>query len=553
MKNHNLMEPIRKHWYLCFFYIVCSYALTRILVLGSSKIADATDCLFSEEGIILQEFMIPFMIFMLLGGVAAFGKSYTKNTFSICMQTDMRNMLVNKLVKIRMRYFDDEGTGVLMNKLLSDIYQIEALFAECIPEFLVAMITIITVCAYIWMQSVRLLLVTVICYPLLLWIAGKLTRMVGRVAVVRRQLYDDLEKSAYDMIQGILVGKTFNLYEVQKKRIFDIADEIVRNESKRTKVLAVNYVMGYLMQWIPKLICYLSCLFEAGHGRMSIGTIFAYVMLLDQITMPMGSILQQIMSIREYGISVGRLQEILNQEEEVFGNGDFAPDGEIVMELEHVNFGYSEEKQVLRDVCLRIRRGSNVAFIGNSGGGKSTVMKILCGFYAPKQGTYRIYGHDFREWDIDALRKYIGLVSQNVFLFPGTIAQNVAYGKIGATKEEVIEACKKANIHDFIMQLPQGYETEVGERGARLSGGQKQRLSIARAFLKDAPILLLDEPTSAIDIETEQGIQEVLREISRNRTVITIAHRLNTIVDADEVYVFENGEIVRREMRENGI
>ena len=553
MKNPNLMEPVRKYWYLCFFYIVCSYALTRILVLGSSKIADATDCLFTGEAIVLQEFIIPFVIFMLLGGVAAFGKSYCKNTFSICMQMDMRNMLVNKLVKIRMRYFDDVGTGVLMNKLLSDIYQIEALFAECIPEFLVTMITIITVCTYIGMKSVRLLLVTVICYPLLLWIAGKLTRMVGRVAVVRRQLYDDLEKSAYDMIQGILVGKTFNLYEVQKKRIFDIADEIVQNESKRTKVLAVNYVMGYLIRWIPKLICYLFCLFEAKHGRMSIGTIFAYVMLLDQITMPMGSIPEQITSIREYGISVGRLQEILNQEEEVFGNGDFAPDGEIVMELEHVNFGYSEEKQVLRDVCLRIRKGSNVAFIGNSGGGKSTVMKILCGFYYPKQGTYRIYGHDFREWDIDALRRHIGLVSQNVFLFPGTIAQNVAYGKTGATREEVIEACKKANIHDFIMQLPQGYETEVGERGARLSGGQKQRLSIARAFLKDAPILLLDEPTSAVDIETEQGIQVVLREISRNRTVITIAHRLNTIADADEVYVFENGAVVKREVRENGI
>ncbi len=550
-KNPNLMEPIRKYWYLCFFYIVCSYALTQILVLGSSRIADATDCLFSGEVIIWQEFIIPFIILMLLGGVAAFGKSYSKNTFSICMQTDMRNILVNKLVKIRMRYFDNEGTGVLMNKLLSDMYQIEALFAECIPEFLVAVITIITVCAYIGMQSVRLLLVTVICYPLLLWIAGKLTRMVGRVAVVRRQLYDDLEKSAYDIIQGILVGKTFNLYEVQKKRIFDIEDEIVRNESRRTKVLAVNYVMGYLVRWIPKLICYLFCLFEVGHGRMTIGAIFAYVMLLDQITTPMGSIPEQIASIREYGISVGRLQEILNQEEEVFGKGDFAPDGEIVMEFEHVDFGYSEEKQVLKDICLRIKRGSSVAFIGNSGGGKSTVMKILCGFYYPNRGKYRIYGHDFREWDIDALRKHIGLVSQNVFLFPGTIAQNVACGKMGANREEVIEACKKANIHDFIMQLPQGYDTEVGERGARLSGGQKQRLSIARAFLKDAPILLLDEPTSAVDIETEQEIRTVLREVSRDRTVITIAHRLNTIADADEIYVFENGAIVRKEMHEN--
>lgn len=552
-KNPKLLDPIRKYWYLCFLYLIFSYALTLIIVVGSSKIADATDNLFTGENVILLEFMIPFIILMLLGGGMAWGKSYSKNTFSICMQTDIRNMLVSKLVKIRIPYFDAEGTGTLMNKLLSDMHQTEALFAECIPEFLVAIITIVTVCSYIGLQSVRLLLVTMVCYPLLFWSAGKLTKMVGKIAIVRRQLYDKLENSAYDVIQGILVGKTFNLYEFQKKRIFDIADEIVRNESCRTKVLAMNFVVGDLVRWIPKLCCYLFCIYEADHGRMTVGTILAYAMLLDQISKPMGNIPGQIASIREYSISIKRLQEILNQEEEVSGKGDFAPEGEIVLELEHVNFGYSEEKQILKDINLTIKRGSNVAFIGNSGGGKSTVMKILCGFYYPQGGQYRIYGHDFREWDINALRKHISLVSQNVFLFPGTIAQNVAYGRISATREKIIEACKKANIHNFIMELPQGYDTEVGERGARLSGGQKQRVSIARAFLKDAPILLLDEPTSAVDVETEREIQEALREVSHNRTVITIAHRLNTIADADEIYVFENGEIVRREVRTNGI
>ena len=552
-KNPKLLDPIRKYWYLCFLYIIFSYLLIRIIVIGSSKIADATDSLFAGEKAALLEFMIPFIILMLLGGAIAFGKSYSKNTFSICMQTDIRNMLVSKLVEIRIPYFDTEGTGTLMNKLLSDMYQTEALFAEGIPELFVAIITIITVCSYIGLQSVRLLLVTMVCYPLLFWSAGKLTKMVGKIAIVRRQLYDKLENSAYDVIQGILVGKTFNLYEFQKKRIFDIADEIVRNESCRTKVLAMNFVVGDLVRWIPKLCCYLFCIYEADHGRMTVGTILAYAMLLDQISKPMGNIPGQIASIREYSISIKRLQEILNQEEEVSGKGDFAPEGEIVLELEHVNFGYSEEKQILKDINLTIKRGSNVAFIGNSGGGKSTVMKILCGFYYPQGGQYRIYGHDFREWDINALRKHISLVSQNVFLFPGTIAQNVAYGRISATREKIIEACKKANIHNFIMELPQGYDTEVGERGARLSGGQKQRVSIARAFLKDAPILLLDEPTSAVDVETEREIQEALREVSHNRTVITIAHRLNTIADADEIYVFENGEIVRREVRTNGI
>ena len=552
-KTPHLTDPLKRYWYLCLLYVLFSYALTQILVLGSDRIADATDNLFAGEAIVLQEFMVPFIVLMLLGGAAAFGKSYSKNTFSIHMQTDMRNMLIGKLVKIRTVYFDKEGTGALMNKLLSDMYQIEALFAECIPELLVAFVSIVTVCVYIGIQSVRLLFVTVVCYPILLWIANRLTKAVGAVAAVRRQLYDDLENSAYDAIQGILVGKAFNLYELQKKRIDHIEDDIVKNESHRTKVLAANYVMGDLVRWIPKLICYLFCLYEAGKGRMSVGAIFAYVMLLDRIARPMGNIPGQIASIKEYAVSVRRLQEVLNQEEEMSGTGDFVPEGDTVIELSHVSFGYSEEKEVLKDISLTVKKGSSVAFVGRSGGGKSTVMKILCGFYYPQKGQYRIYGHDFREWDIGALRRQIALVSQNVFLFPGSIAQNVAYGRIGASREEIMDACKKANIHDFIMQLPKGYETEVGERGARLSGGQKQRISIARAFLKDAPILLLDEPTSAVDVETEQGIQEALREISRNRTVITIAHRLNTIEDADEIYVFEDGRIAERKVRANGI
>ena len=539
-KNPKLLDPIRKYWYLCFLYIIFSYLLIRIIVIGSSKIADATDSLFAGEKAALLEFMIPFIILMLLGGAIAFGKSYSKNTFSICMQTDIRNMLVSKLVEIRIPYFDTEGTGTLMNKLLSDMYQTEALFAEGIPELFVAIITIITVCSYIGLQSVRLLLVTMICYPLLFWSAGKLTKMVGKIAVVRRQLYDELENSAYDVIQGISVGRTFHLYELQKKRIFDIADEIVRNESCRTKVLAMNFVVRDLVRWIPKLCCYLFCIYEACHGRMTVGTILAYSMLLDQISKPMGNIPGQIASIREYSISIKRLQEILDQEEEVSGKGVFAPEGESVLELEHVNFGYSEEKQILKDISLTIKRGSNVAFIGNSGGGKSTVMKILFGFYYPQAGQYRIYGHDFREWDMNALRKHISLVSQNVFLFPGTIAQNVAYGKIGAAREEIIEACEKANIHNFIMKLPQGYDTEVGERGARLSGGQKQRVSIARAFLKDAPIILLDEATASLDVDNETMIQESLSRLIKDKTVMIIAHRMRTVSNADKIVVLKD-------------
>jgi len=558
-KRLTVIGPVKRHWYLCLLYLSASFALVEILVIGSNMLAEATDGMFAGEAILLFEFLVPFIVLMIIGGILAFAKSITKNTFSINMQTDIRNTIMSKLVIIRQQYFDDEGTGAMMNKLVSDIYQIEALFSDTIPEMMVGIVTVAVISVYIGTQSVRLLLVTIICYPLLLWIAGRLSENAGRVAYARRKLYDDLENVSYDAIQGILVGKSFNLYESQRQRIFDIVEGILKNEKFRTKVLAVNYVMNNLIEWLPKIICYVFCLYEISMGRLTVGMLLAYVMLLERMALPMGALPFYIMEIREYAVSVGRLQEILDAEEELTGNGNFTP-GEVtgteryesenigpeadnIIELEHVGFGYSEDKDVLKDISFTVKKGSNIAFVGNSGGGKTTVLKLLCGFYYPGKGKYRIYGHDFYEWNIDALRGNIGLVSQNVFLFPGTIAENVSYGKPGASMEEIKEACVRANIHDFIMSLPQGYDTEIGERGTRLSGGQKQRISIARAFLKDAPILLMDEPTSSVDTDTEQGIQEALKRVAENRTTITVAHRLSTIIDADEIYVFDGGEI----------
>lgn len=551
--RQSILNPLKKYWYWSLAYMLSSYALIQIIVWGSSGIAAATDRLFAGENLILHKLIAPFIILMLAGGLAAAAKSYAKNSLSVRTQANIRNMLVSKLVRIPYAYFDTEGTGTLMNKLFSDIYQLEALFSETIPAFLVIIITTVTICTYIGIQSPRLLLVTLLCYPPLLWLANGLSGKAGKAAATRRSLYDELENVSYDTIQGMLVGKTFNLYELQKQRIFHIIEQIVENERGRTRILAVTFFVGHLVQWIPGLVCYFFCLYELDMGRLSVGAMLAYVMLLNRLAAPLGSIPGFLVDIREYRVSAQRLQEVLDQEEEPSGAGCFEPKGETVIQLEHIGFGYSQDREILRDINLTVRNGSNIAFVGSSGSGKTTVMKLLCGFYYPQKGSYRMYGHDFHEWDLGALRSNIGLVSQNVFLFPGTVAENISYGKPGASREEIIDACRKAGAHDFIMRLPMGYDTEVGERGAKLSGGQKQRLSIARAFLKDAPILLLDEPTSAVDVETEAGIQEALKKISENRTVITVAHRLSTIEDAEEIYEFDNGEIVRHTIRKEGI
>ena len=245
-------------------------------------------------------------------------------------------------------------------------------------------------------------------------------------------------------------------------------------------------------------------------------------------------------------VSVDRVEKILSAEEEPSGEGcadAVTRAAENVIAFDQVDFSYHENVPVLQGLTFSVKKGENVAFVGESGGGKSTIFRILCGFYEKTGGEYRIFGRPIEEWNREALREQIALVSQNVFLFPTTIAENIAYSKPGTTREQIEEACKKAQIHEFIQILPEGYETMVGERGAILSGGQKQRIAIARAILKNAPVLLLDEPTSALDVETESEIQEAIRTVMAGRTCITIAHRLSTIQNADRIYVLKQGQI----------
>ncbi len=540
-----ILGILKRYWYICASYVLLSFVLTQVVVEGSGRIADATDSLFAGELIDLKSLMLVFGVLVLVGTVAAFFKSLSKNTFSINIQTDLRNLIMRKIVGFRYEYFDDEGTGSLMNKLLSDMYQIEGLFAETLPEGVVSLVTIVTVSISIGFMDVKLLLVTIVCYPLLLWLANVFTRKVTKVGVKRRNLYDDLENVALDAYQGITVGKSFNLYEIQKSRVFKVVDDILNNEYDRTRITAIALSFGNIIRWVPRIICYLFVLYEVYKGHLTIGSLLAYVMLLDRITQPLSWLPDYIAFLRESLVSVKRLEEILHQPQEESGSNVYkCESGFPVIEMKDIHFAYGEGEEVLSGFEISVHAGDNVAFVGSSGSGKSTLIKLMCGFYQPKSGEYKIYGHNYREWDIYALRRRIALVSQNVFLFPVSIAENVSYGKEGATKEEIIAACKQANIHDFIMTLPQGYDTLVGERGARLSGGQKQRISIARAFLKDAPVLLLDEPTSAVDVETESLIQEAVARISKGRTVITIAHRLSTIINSDRIYVLEQGKLV---------
>lgn len=532
-------------WFILFGAI--TYLSTQIVIYGTDIIANAVDTLSSGNTVDFKEIIPKLLICMLLAMVVTFIEGYSGNIFGVNIIRDFRNEAIKKLVKLEYRYFDEKGSGSIITRLISDIKEIEGFFTGIVYELLYVSITIITVSMYVVRINVKLMLIVLICYPFILFLVNKIA---GKMVAMEKNLhikYDMLSDVTNDIVGGITVARSYNLFQVVKKRFDDTVHEIFSGEIERNKLMTMTGFLHSIINWIPNAVCYIFSVWLVLNGEITTGNLMAFVLLLNRIINPMSDFPFIISEIRLKKVSFDRLNEIMSQPEEQGGERTEAVQGEkIVISMKDICFAYQSERQILHNINIDIKEGSVTAIVGDSGGGKTTLYKLICGFYKPISGIYRLYGDDFDNWEINAARDNCALVSQDVFLYPETIAENVSYGKENASREEIIEACKKANIHEFIEGLPDKYETLVGERGIKLSGGERQRISIARAFLKNAPILLLDEPTSALDIETERLIQGALDRISVNKTVLIIAHRLSTIMNADEILVIHDGTISER-------
>jgi len=547
-KKKNLYVDIgTKHGFLLLVYVVAAVVLNAVVIAGNEYLARATDSLLLGETVEFQEFCLPLTGMIVVGTILAYVQSLCGNNYSAKVQRDVRGRLGKHLLTLPYSYYDEKGTGSIMTKLVSDIAEVGRFFSEIMPNLIVDVIVVLTVTVYFLQMDIMLIVVLFVTYPVLLVVADKISRHLTAVVKKRRGSLDARTQAAFDAIQGISVVRSYNLDKVMQKKINYYIDDVADQGCKSTKITSMGYVLRHSINTIPVVLCYMFALHEVLTGKITTGDMLAFSVLLNRILYPLGNIVFCVNDIREVNVALQRVQEIYDQEPEESGTEKFsmevAQGNGNVVEWDDITFSYDGERQVLNGMKFAIGQGQTVAFAGGSGEGKSTIFRILCGFYRKKGGNYKLFGHDFADWDLQAARNCFSYVSQNVFLFPETIWRNVAYGKENATKEEVIEACKNANIHDFIMNLPDGYDTVVGERGVRLSGGERQRISIARAFLKNAPILLLDEPTAAVDAGTEGLLQEAIGRISKGKTVIIIAHRLSTIMDADKIYVVEGGRI----------
>ncbi|MBS6705313.1 MAG: ABC transporter ATP-binding protein [Lachnospiraceae bacterium] len=536
-----------------FLDLLCATIISLVDLAYPQILRTLTNTLFTEDAPAILRALPPVAIALfvmyLVQSLCKYYVSYQGHMMGANMERDMRQQLFDHYEKLSFSYYDQNNSGQMMSKLVSDLFDI-AEFAHHGPENLfISLIKIIGSFTFLFLINWRLaipLSLLVVC--MFLFSLSQNKRMQTTFMENRKKI-GDVNSSLQDTLAGIRVVQSFANEEVERKKFYKSNHAFLLSKD-------ANYrCMGNFMGWnlFFQGMMYLVTLTFGGYliakGQMQVGDLAMYSLYIGIFISPI-QILVELTEMIQKGLSgFRRFLDVMETEPEI----QDAPDAKELenvkghVSYEDVSFHYSDDDTlVLSHVSFDIPAGKSIALVGPSGGGKTTICSLLPRFYDVTGGRVTIDGQDVRSLTKKSLRSQIGSVQQDVYLFCGTIRENIAYGKPDATMEEIIEAAKKANIHEFIQELPDGYDTFVGERGTRLSGGQKQRISIARVFLKNPPVLILDEATSALDNESERRIQKSLEELAKNRTTITIAHRLSTIRNADEILVVTEDGIAER-------
>ena len=474
---------------------------------------------------------------------------YYGHQIGVKMQSQMRQDLFSHLQKLPFKFFDNNETGQIMTRITSDLFEVTELAHHGPENILISSVMIILSFCYLLSINHILTLIVFAIVPLLILVTFYSRKAMRAAFRERRRTNAVINAAVESSITCIRVTKAYtNAGKEQEK--FKKGDEQFVNASRKAhRAMATFHSSTSFVTEVFNVIILIAGGLFLYTGKISFGDYSTFIVSVNLFISPVNTLIN-FMEQFQNGISgFKRFVELMDEptEEETPNAIDLAKaEGEI--EFKNVSFAYDGEHYVLKNIDLKLPKGRTLALVGPSGGGKTTLCHLLPNFYRvePENGTIFIDGTDIREYSLESLRKNIGIVQQDVFLFVGTIRENILYGRPDATEEEVFEAARRANIHDYIMTLPDGYDTQIGERGVKLSGGQKQRLSIARVFLKDPAILILDEATSALDNTTEVLIQQALDELCKGRTTLVVAHRLSTIRNADEIAVVLGGQITER-------
>ncbi len=490
---------------------------------------------------------IALFIFVIVRPPVEFIRQYLAQWTSNKILYDIRKKLYNHLQALSARFYANNQVGQVISRVINDVEQTKDFILTGLMNIWLDCITIIIALSIMFFLDVKLTLAALFIFPFYILTVYVFFGRLRKLTRERSQALAEVQGFLHERVQGISVVKSFAIEDNEAKNFDKKNTNFLIRALKHTRWNAYSFAAINTVTDIGPIIVIGVGAYLAISGSITVGTLAAFVGYLELLFGPLRRLVALFTTLTQSFASMDRVFQLIDEDYDI-KNGVGAQPIEIKqgrIDIDHVSFQYNDnEAPILKDINLSIEKGETVAFVGMSGGGKSTLINLIPRFYDVTSGQILIDGHNIKDFLTGSLRNQIGLVQQDNILFSDTVKENILLGRPTATDEEVVEAAKMANAHDFIMNLPQGYDTEVGERGVKLSGGQKQRLSIARIFLNNPPILILDEATSALDLESESIIQEALDVLSKDRTTLIVAHRLSTITHADKIVVIENGHIV---------
>ncbi|EVV74553.1 ABC transporter, ATP-binding/permease [Staphylococcus aureus M67290] len=490
---------------------------------------------------------IALFIFVIVRPPIEFIRQYLAQWTSNKILYDIRKKLYNHLQALSARFYANNQVGQVISRVINDVEQTKDFILTGLMNIWLDCITIIIALSIMFFLDVKLTLAALFIFPFYILTVYVFFGRLRKLTRERSQALAEVQGFLHERVQGISVVKSFAIEDNEAKNFDKKNTNFLTRALKHTRWNAYSFAAINTVTDIGPIIVIGVGAYLAISGSITVSTLAAFVGYLELLFGPLRRLVASFTTLTQSFASMDRVFQLIDEDYDI-KNGVGAQPIEIKqgrIDIDHVSFQYNDnEAPILKDINLSIEKGETVAFVGMSGGGKSTLINLIPRFYDVTSGQILIDGHNIKDFLTGSLRNQIGLVQQDNILFSDTVKENILLGRPTATDEEVVEAAKMANAHDFIMNLPQGYDTEVGERGVKLSGGQKQRLSIARIFLNNPPILILDEATSALDLESESIIQEALDVLSKDRTTLIVAHRLSTITHADKIVVIENGHIV---------
>ncbi|MCU5746240.1 ABC transporter ATP-binding protein/permease [Staphylococcus sp. SQ8-PEA] len=490
---------------------------------------------------------IALFIFVVIRPPIEYLRQYLAQWTSNKILYDIRKKLYHHLQALSARFYANNQAGQIISRVINDVEQTKDFILTGLMNIWLDCVTIVIALSIMFVLDVKLTLAAIFIFPFYIltvyFFFGRLRRLTRK----RSQALAEVQGFLHERVQGMSVIKSFAIEDNEAQNFDRYNKHFLHRAFTHTRWNANSFAAINTVTDLGPLIVIGVGAYLAINGSITVGTLAAFVGYLEQLFGPLRRLVSSFTTLTQSFASMDRIFQLMDEDYDIKNKKGAQPieikHGHINMD--HVYFKYNQdESMILKDINLDIEQGQTVAFVGMSGGGKSTLINLIPRFYDTLKGEISIDGYNLKEFLTGSLRHQIGLVQQDNVLFSDTIKENILLGKPDATDEEIIDAAKKANAHDFITRLPDGYDTEVGERGVKLSGGQKQRVSIARIFLNNPPIIILDEATSALDLESEAIIQDALNVLSENRTTLIVAHRLSTITHADKIVVMEEGEIV---------